>query len=204
MKALEEKILAQGKGIYPDIIQVGNFINHQVDPAFMNEIGEDIAKEFVKEAITKVVTIESSGIAPALMCAYKLGVPLIILKKKASKNLSPNVTRTEVTSFTKGDVYDLSIADGLIDENDHVLIVDDFLANGEAGTGAIRLIRKCHATIAGFAALVRNGNQGTSSPCQRCTKARSAEPPQSMLLSHLSFLVKGIFPVFSDFSALSN
>lgn len=159
MKALEEKILAQGKGIYPDIIQVGNFINHQVDPAFMNEIGEDIAKEFAKETITKVVTIESSGIAPALMCAYKLGVPLIILKKKASRNLSPNVTRTEVTSFTKGDVYDLSIADGLIDENDHVLIVDDFLANGEAGTGAIRLIRKCHATIAGFAALVEKSFQ---------------------------------------------
>ena len=69
MKELEEKILAQGKGIYPDIIQVGNFINHQVDPAFMNEIGEDIAKEFAKEPITKVVTIEGSGIAPALMWA---------------------------------------------------------------------------------------------------------------------------------------
>ena len=107
----------------------------------------------------QVVTIESSGIAPALMTALALNVPMIILKKQPSKVLNDNLYQTVVTSFTKGTSYELTLSQQFINENDHVLIVDDFLANGEAATGAIRLLRKAHATIAGVGILIEKSFQ---------------------------------------------
>ena len=125
----------------------------------MQQIGADIAEHFKGRGITKVVTIESSGIAPALMVASSLGVPLIILKKQPSKVLNDHLFQTVVTSFTKGTSYELTLSQKYISENDHVLIVDDFLANGEAATGAIRLLRKAHATVAGVGVLIEKSFQ---------------------------------------------
>ena len=125
----------------------------------MDALGKDFAEHFKDCGITKVFTIESSGIAPALMTANYLDVPMIILKKQTSKILNGKVYQTRVTSFTKGTSYELTLSQQFINENDHVLIIDDFLANGEAATGAIRLIRKAHATIAGVGILIEKSFQ---------------------------------------------
>lgn len=154
MKQLEEKILSDGIAVNENILKVDGFINHQVDPVLMQAIGEDFAAHFKEYGVTKVVTIESSGIAPAFTTAAALGIPMIILKKSPSKVLNDNLYQTIVTSFTKGTSYELTLSKDFISEEDHVLIIDDFLANGEAATGAIRLLRKAHATIAGIGVLI--------------------------------------------------
>ena len=136
-----------------------SFVNHQVDPELMKNIGDEFAEHFKGQGITKVATIESSGIAPALMTALALNVPLLILKKQPSKILNQDLYQTVVTSYTKGTSYELTLSKNFISENDHVLIIDDFLANGEAATGAIRLIRKAHATIAGVGILIEKSFQ---------------------------------------------
>ena len=159
MKELQERIKKDGNAINEDILKVDSFINHQVDPELMAHIGEEFANHFKNRGITKIATIESSGIAPALMTAQSMGLPLIILKKQPSKVLNDHLFQTEVTSFTKGTSYELTLSSKYISENDHVLIIDDFLANGEAATGAIRLLRKAHATIGGIGILIEKSFQ---------------------------------------------
>lgn len=159
MRELKERILAEGVAINDNILKVDSFINHQVDPELMYKIGEAFAMRFANKGITKVATIESAGIAPALMTAAALHVPLVVLKKQPSKVLNDNLLQTEVTSFTKEISYELTLSKKYISENDHVLIIDDFLANGEAATGAIRLIRHTHATVAGIGILIEKSFQ---------------------------------------------
>ena len=160
MKALEEKILQEGEVVDGDILKVDGFVNHQVDALLMEEIGKDMAEHFKGQGITKVFTIESSGIAPALFTAKELGVPLVILKKQqTADSLKTEVWQTEVVSYTKDTSYRLTLAKNYISDEDHVLIVDDFLANGEAATGAIRLIRKAPATVAGLGVLIEKAFQ---------------------------------------------
>ena len=138
MKELQERIKKDGIAINEDILKVDSFINHQVDPELMAHIGAEFADHFKNRGITKVATIESSGIA---------------------KVLNDNLFQTEVTSFTKGTSYELTLSSKFIGENDHVLIIDDFLANGEAATGAIRLLRKAHATVGGIGILIEKAFQ---------------------------------------------
>lgn len=159
MKELKERIVKEGLVIPPNILKVGSFLNLQVDPVLMEQIGEDFANHFAGKGVTKVVTIESSGIAPALMAAKAMKVPLVILKKKPSKILNSNLYQTEVTSFTTQTSYELTLSAEYINENDHVLIIDDFLADGEAATGAIRLMRMAHATVAGIGILIEKSFQ---------------------------------------------
>ena len=159
LKELQERIKKDGIAVNEDILKVDSFINHQVDPVLMQHIGEAFAEHFKDQGITKVATIESSGIAPALMTALALNVPMLILKKQPSKILNQDLYQTVVTSYTKGTSYELTLSKNFISENDHVLIIDDFLANGEAATGAIRLIRKAHATIAGVGILIEKSFQ---------------------------------------------
>lgn len=159
MKELKERIVKEGIVTPPNILKVGSFLNLQVDPVLMEQIGQDFADHFAGRGITKVVTIESSGIAPALMAAKAMKVPLIILKKKPSKILNNNIYQTEVTSFTTQTSYELTLSAEYINENDHVLIIDDFLADGEAATGAIRLMRMAHATVAGIGILIEKSFQ---------------------------------------------
>lgn len=159
MKLLEDMILERGVVVNEDILKVDSFVNHQVKPELMRQIGEAFAEHFKGQGITKVATIESSGIAPALMTALALDVPMLILKKQPSKVLNQDLYQTVVTSYTKETSYELTLSKEFLSENDHVLIIDDFLANGEAATGAIRLIRKSHATIAGIGALIEKSFQ---------------------------------------------
>ncbi|MCR4591478.1 MAG: xanthine phosphoribosyltransferase [Lachnospiraceae bacterium] len=154
MKLLEDRIRKDGRAVNADILRVDTFINHQVDPALMAECARDFAEHFKGQGVTKIATIESSGIAPALLTAMEMGLPLVILKKQPSKVLNDDLYQTMVTSFTKGTNYELTLSKKVIDEKDHVLIIDDFLANGEAATGAVRLFRMAHATIAGIGVLI--------------------------------------------------
>lgn len=159
MKELQDRILKDGQVIGTNILKVNKFINHQVDPVLMEHIGEDFANHFADKGITKVVTIESSGIAPALMAAAKMNVPLVILKKQPSKTLHNDLYQTQVTSFTTEKSYELTLSRDVISEDDNILLIDDFMADGEAATGAIRLFRMAHATVAGIGILIEKSFQ---------------------------------------------
>lgn len=159
MKILEDRILKEGKALSENVLKVDSFINHQVDPVLMDQMGKDFAEHFKDKNITKVLTIESSGIAPALTTAAYLKVPMIILKKQTSKILNGDVYQTRITSFTKGTSYELTLYKSYINENDNVLLIDDFLANGEAAMGGSRLIEQAGAKLAGIGILIEKSFQ---------------------------------------------
>ena len=159
MKELQEKILKEGTAVNETVLKVDSFLNHQVDPVLMRNIGIEFANYYREKGITKVFTIESSGIAPAVMAAIELGVPMVILKKQQSKILNGEVYQTKVVSFTKGTSYELTLAKKFIDKDDKILLIDDFLANGEAAAGAIRLIQGAGATVSGIGIVIEKSFQ---------------------------------------------
>lgn len=159
MKLLEEKILKYGNVPTEDVLKVDNFLNHQVDTVLMQEIGKEFAEYFKHKNITKVVTIESSGIAPALMTAIALGVELIILKKQSNKVLSEDIIQVKTKSFTKNTNYDLTLSKKYISTDDNVLIIDDFLANGAASSSACKLIEMAGGTVAGIGIVIEKSFQ---------------------------------------------
>lgn len=136
MKLLEERIKKDGKALGKTVLKVDSFINHQVDSEFMDALGKDFAEHFKEYGITKVFTIESSGIAPALMTAKYLDVPMVILKKQTSKILNGKVYQTRVTSFTKGTSYELTLYQDYIDQNDKVLLIDEFPCKWRSSYGS--------------------------------------------------------------------
>lgn len=159
MKLLKDRILAEGQALSESVLKVDVFLNHQVDPDLMQAIGEDFSEHFKDHGITRVLTIESSGIAPAVYAAQALKVPMVILKKQTSKILGGAVYQTNITSFTKGTSYELTISKDYIHPDDKVLIIDDFLANGEAATGAARLVQMAGATVVGIGILIEKSFQ---------------------------------------------
>ncbi len=159
MKILEDMIKEKGQVINEDILKVDSFLNHQVDPVLMKNIGLEFAKHFKEKNITKVFTIESSGIAPALLTAQELKVPLVVLKKQTSNILDRNYYQTEVRSFTKNCSYMLTLSQKYLKESDNILIIDDFLANGEAASGVIKLIKSANASIAGVGIVIEKSFQ---------------------------------------------
>lgn len=189
MNKLQERILSDGIVVDNDILKVDTFINNQVDPELMTYIGNELANHFKDKGITKVITIESSGIAPALMTAIELNVPLVILKKHQSKILNDNLYQTEVTSYTTGNTYELTLAADVINADDHVLVIDDFLADGEAATGSIRLIRMAHATVAGFGIVIEKSFQpGHQKLRDQGFDVYSLARIQSMNSEHITFI----------------
>ena len=159
MKLLEDMILEKGKVINEDILKVNSFINHQVNSNLMYEIGKEFADHFKNHYITKVFTIESSGIAPAVMASYELNVPLVILKKQTSSTLTDDIYQTTVKSFTKNNEYSLTLSKEYISPDDRVLIIDDFLATGEAARGAIRLVEGAGAKACGIGIVIEKSFQ---------------------------------------------
>ncbi|AJH20613.1 xanthine phosphoribosyltransferase [Bacillus sp. TH22] len=159
MKVLQEKILNEGKVLSGDVLKVDAFLNHQIDPVLMQEIGKEFAKRFKEENITKIVTIESSGIAPAVMAALELGVKVVFARKRKSLTLQDNMYVANVYSFTKQETNEISLSRNHIDENDHVLIIDDFLANGQAALGLMSLVEQAGASIAGIGIVIEKAFQ---------------------------------------------
>lgn len=158
MKLLVDAILEKGRILEGNILKVDAIINHQIDPVLMNEIGEAFYHRFKDKGITKVVTVESSGIAPALMCALKLNVPLIFLKKTLPSTMTNPLT-SEVFSYTKNKHYILCVEKSFIEDDDKLLFIDDFLANGEAFKGVESIIKQTNAEIAGVGILIEKSFQ---------------------------------------------
>ncbi|EJR14393.1 xanthine phosphoribosyltransferase [Bacillus paranthracis] len=159
MKVLQEKILNEGKVLSGDVLKVDAFLNHQIDPVLMQEIGKEFAKRFKEENITKIVTIESSGIAPAVMAALELGVKVIFARKRKSLTLQDNMYVANIYSFTKQETNEISLSRNHIDESDRVLIIDDFLANGQAALGLMSLVEQAGASIAGLGIVIEKAFQ---------------------------------------------
>ena len=145
MKTLEERILRDGNVLGENILKVDSFLTHQVDFSLMKEIGQVFAEHFRDAGITKVVTIEASGIAPAVYTAEALGVPMIFAKKSKNITMTEGILTAEVYSFTKQVISTVSIAEKFLESSDKVLVVDDFLANGQAAKGLIKIIEEAGA-----------------------------------------------------------
>ena len=154
MELLKQKILSDGRALNDHVLLVDSFLNHQVDVSLMKAIGDEFAARFKDAGITRVVTIESSGIAPASMAALALNVPLLIMKKQVSSIMKEGIIQTEVFSFTKNAPYQLTLKAEFLKPTDRVLLIDDFLANGEAAFGAIRLLEKTGASLAGIGIVI--------------------------------------------------
>lgn len=159
MKALKKRIIEEGHALNENVLKVDSFLNHQVDTNLMYEIGTYFKDYFKEKEITKVFTIESSGIAPAAMAAMQMNVKLVILKKQNSKILNGEVYQTTVHSFTKDTDYELTLSKKYIDKNDKVLLIDDFLANGEAAMGVARIIDEAGAKLTGIGIVIEKSFQ---------------------------------------------
>ena len=147
MKKLEERILQDGQVLGENILKVDSFLTHQVDFSLMKEIGQVFAEAVKDTGITKVVTIEASGIAPAVYVAEALGLPMIFAKKAKNITMTEGILTAEVYSFTKQVTSTISIAGKFLNSDDKVLIIDDFLANGQAAKGLITIIEQAGAQV---------------------------------------------------------
>lgn len=159
MELLKQKILEEGRALNEHVLLVDSFLNHQVDPMLMQAVGQEFAVRFADAGVTRVVTIESSGIAPATMTALAMNLPMVIMKKSMSSILQEDILQTEVFSFTKNAPYQLTLKRKFIHPGDRVLLIDDFLANGEAAFGGIRLLEKAGAEVAGVGAVIAKAFQ---------------------------------------------
>lgn len=159
MKLLKEKIEAEGKVLSDSVLKVDAFLNQQVDPVLMQQLGREFAQRFSADNITKVLTLESSGIAPALMAALQLGVPLLFARKKKSVTMTDNCYSSTVYSFTKKEANDITIDKKFIKANDRILIVDDFMANGEAALGLIDIVEQAGARVSGIGIVIEKSFQ---------------------------------------------
>lgn len=159
MKALEEKIVKEGIVLSESILKVDSFINHQMDPVLMKKIGLEFADRFQDSGITKILTIESSGIAPGIMAALELEVPAIFARKRKSLTLTEGLLTTEVYSFTKRESTEIAVSNKFIEQGDNVLIIDDFLANGQAAIGLASIVEQAGATVAGIGIVIEKSFQ---------------------------------------------
>ena len=160
MRAMEEKILTSGKVLPGNVLKVGNFLNQQLDVNFLTEVGREMARLFADAGVTKVITIEASGIALATLTAQALSVPAVIVKKHFSANQSKEVYTANIDSFTHKNSYTAVVAREYLNEGDRVLIVDDFLAVGNAIRGLQKILGEAGATLVGCAIAIEKAFQG--------------------------------------------
>ena len=159
MHALEQKILAEGIVLSEAVLKVDSFLNHQIDPVMMQQIGQEFARLFKDAGITKIITIEASGIAPAVMAGLELGVPVIFARKYQSLTLKDDLYRSKVFSFTKQTESTIAISNKHISARDKVLVIDDFLANGQAALGLADLIHQANAEVVGIGIVIEKSFQ---------------------------------------------
>ncbi|MGV2941304.1 xanthine phosphoribosyltransferase [Mesobacillus sp. LC4] len=159
MKMLIEKIKNEGTVLSSSVLKVDSFLNHQIDPQLMDEIGKEFAGRFAHCGITKILTIESSGIAPAVMTGLKLNVPVVFARKRKSLTLVNDLITASIYSFTKEENSEISVSSHYLSEEDKVLIIDDFLANGQAALGLAEIANKAKATVAGIGIVIEKGFQ---------------------------------------------
>ena len=158
MKLLKEKIEKEGKVLSDVVLKVDTFLNHQIDPLLMKEIGEEFANRYSDDIITKVLTIESSGIAPATFLGLTIGAPVVFARKRKSLTLTDNLY-SKVHSFTKNETNEISVSKNFLSADDNVIIIDDFLANGEAVKGLLDIAEQAGATVVGVGIVIEKGFQ---------------------------------------------
>ena len=160
MEALKNKILTQGTVIGSGILKVDSFLNHQIDIVLLNEIGQEFKKRFVNQKITKILTVEASGIGIACIVAqYFENIPVVFAKKHEATNLDSNTYEADVFSFTKNKNYKIRTSKKYINSEDKILIIDDFLANGNAALGLIKIVRQAEAEVVGVGIVIEKAFQ---------------------------------------------
>lgn len=159
LEYLEKRIQKDGKLRAGNILKVDSFLNHQIDVELLTVMAEEFKRQFGADGVTKVLTIEASGIAVAIETARVFGVPMLFAKKSQSKNIDGDVYTSKVMSYTHGKVYDILVAKEFLKPEDRVLIVDDFLANGAALEGLIKLVRDAGAHLCGCGIAIEKGFQ---------------------------------------------
>ena len=163
MESLKKKILTEGNAIGTEIVKVDGFLNHQIDVRFLEEIGEEFRRRFADVQVDKILTVEASGIAIACMTAPKFGYPTVVFAKKAAPStMNEGFYEAEAKSFTKGTVSKLKVGEKFINEGEKVLILDDFMASGEAACALTEIAREADAEIVGIGAVIEKGFQGGS------------------------------------------
>ncbi|MBO4693260.1 MAG: xanthine phosphoribosyltransferase [Clostridia bacterium] len=160
MEALEQKILDEGTVLSGNILKVGSFLNQQLDVGFLLKMGEEIGRIYKGDEITKILTIEASGIAVAVAAAAVMGNKVVFAKKNKTSNVSGEVYSAKVHSFTHGTDYLITVPKEYIKKSDKVLIIDDFLANGNALIGLIDIINQAGAEVVGCTCAIEKGFQG--------------------------------------------
>ena len=160
MELLKERICREGRVLPGDIIKVDGFLNHRVDPVLLGQIADEFAKYFDTSKITMVLTAEASGIALATVCAQKYGVPMLFAKKAKSDNIEGGLYQSEVFSYTYKKKFTMIVSQEWLTKDDHVLIIDDFMAKGYAMQGLIDLVNAAGATLEGIGVAVEKGFQG--------------------------------------------
>ena len=160
MELLKERIRREGKVLPGNIIKVDGFLNHRVDTKLLNDIADEFARYFDVSKITTVLTAEASGIALATVCAQKFGVPMLFAKKAKSDNIESGLYQSEVFSYTYKKKVTLLVSQEWLGPNDHVLIIDDFMANGFAMQGLVDIVNEAGATLEGIGVAVEKGFQG--------------------------------------------
>ncbi|MGI6727353.1 MAG: xanthine phosphoribosyltransferase [Anaerovoracaceae bacterium] len=192
MQKLKERILKDGQVIGTEIIKVDSFLNHQIDVELLSEIGEEFAKRYANRGINKILTIEASGIAIACVVAWHMGcLPVVFAKKAAPSTMIDGFYSTEVTSFTKRSVSKVMVSKKYLSKGDNVLIVDDFLAHGEAATGLANLVEQAGATVCGIGAAIEKEFQGGSQKLrQKGYRVESIVVITSIQDGHITFKTK--------------
>ena len=181
MKLLEEKILKEGKVLPGNILKVDGFLNHRIDVKFMCEIGKEFKRLFTDCGINKILTIEASGIGIACITAQYFDVPVVFAKKSKSKNISDSVYTSEVASFTHGNVNTVMVSKEFLSSDDVILVIDDFLANGNALNGLIDIIESAGAKVAGCGIVIEKAYQdGGNRLRQRGYRVESLAKIESM------------------------
>ena len=158
LKVLRDRILQEGRCLEGGILKVDRFVNHQMDPYLMKQVAIEFIRRFSDVKVNKILTIEASGIAPAVMLGYLMELPVVYVKKKVPSTMS-EFYQSEVRSFTKMRSYDVVINKSYLTADDHVLFIDDFLAFGNAGKGIVDLCRQAGATIEGMGFIIEKGFQ---------------------------------------------
>ena len=159
MELLKQRILKDGHVKAGNVLKVDNFLNHQMDVALFAEIGKEFKRRFDGCSVTKILTIEASGIGIACLTAEQFGVPVVFAKKSQSKNIDGEVYTTRVESFTHGRVYDIIVSKKFLSPEDRVLLIDDFLAKGSALNGLCQLVEDSGATLVGAGIVIEKGFQ---------------------------------------------
>ena len=159
MQLLKDRIRKDGKIKEGNVLKVDSFLNHQMDVKLFQEIGKEFKRRFEGEEITKILTIEASGIGIACVAAEVFNVPFVFAKKTQTKNIAGDVYTTKVESFTHGRVYDIIVSREFLGKGDKVLLIDDFLANGKALEGLAELVKKSGAELVGAGVVIEKGFQ---------------------------------------------